>query len=49
MSSPQIPAPPGYHELCAKLQTEKDVVKFRALVEEINLLLSEYEKSNPCE
>jgi hypothetical protein len=49
MSSPLMPAPPGYHELCAKLRDERDVTKFRALVEEINLLLTDYEKRNPCE
>jgi len=38
--------PPGWRELCAKLQTEKDPTKFRALVDEINRLLTAYEKES---
>ena len=46
MPSPKDDDPPvGYWELCAKLRTEKDPVKFRAVVEEINRLLTDYEKS----
>jgi hypothetical protein len=37
--------PPGYKELCAKLQVERDPAKFQALVNSINHLLTEYEKS----
>jgi hypothetical protein len=36
--------PPGWRELCAKLQEEKDPAKFQAVVEEINRLLAAHEK-----
>ncbi len=35
-----------YRELSEKLQTEKDPAKFQELVEEINRLLSAYEKKS---
>lgn len=40
----QMQAPPGYIELCAKLQTERNPAKFRTLVDKINRLLREHEK-----
>ncbi len=41
--------PPSWRELCEKLQTEKDPVKFQAVVEEINRLLVAWEKGRPEE
>ena len=38
--------PPGWRELCAKLQTEKDPAKFQALVDEISRLQTAYEKES---
>jgi hypothetical protein len=42
---PDDTEPPGFRELCAKLQTEKDPAKFEAVVEEIRRLLTAYEKT----
>jgi len=39
--------PPGWRELCAKLQTAKEPDEFQALLDQINRLLTEYEKSHP--
>ena len=39
----RMQGPPGYQELCAKLQGERNPAKFRLLVEKINCLLREYE------
>jgi hypothetical protein len=36
--------PLGWRELCAKLRTETDPEKFQNLVDEINRLLTAYEK-----
>ena len=44
MPSPHMQSPPGYNELCAKLQTETNPAKFRVLVEQINRLLREHER-----
>jgi hypothetical protein len=41
--------PPGWHELCEKLGNEADLTKFEALLEEINRLLTAYEKGTPNE
>jgi hypothetical protein len=41
--------PPGYRQLCAKLQTERNPAKFRVLVEKVNRLLREYEQSSASE
>jgi hypothetical protein len=49
MSFTQLQAPPGYEDLCARLQIERDSIKFRMLVEEINRLLTAYEKSSDGE
>jgi hypothetical protein len=42
-------APPGYLELCARLQVERNPVKFNLLIETINHLLREHERSNADE
>jgi hypothetical protein len=39
--------PPGWRDLCAKLQKAKDPEEFQAIVNEINQLLSAHEKSHP--
>ena len=39
--------PPGWRDLCAKLQTAKDVEEFQGIVEQINRLLTAYEKVHP--
>jgi hypothetical protein len=44
MPYPQMQEPPGYRELCAKLQAERDPAKFRLLVDKMNRLLREYEQ-----
>lgn len=36
--------PPRWRELCSELQRERNPVKFEALLEEIDRLLTEYEK-----
>jgi hypothetical protein len=36
--------PLGWRELCEKLQTETDPAKFQSLVDEIDRLLTAYEK-----
>jgi hypothetical protein len=38
--------PKVWRELCAELQTEKDPVRFRALVAQVNRLLNAREKAN---
>jgi hypothetical protein len=47
--SSHLPAPPGYHDLCDKLQTENDPARFRLLVDQLNRLLTAYEKSGARE
>ena len=37
--------PPGWRDLCAKLQRAKDPEEFQAIVNELNQLLSAHEKS----
>jgi hypothetical protein len=39
--------PPGWRDLCAKLQRAKDPEEFQTIVNEINELLSAHEKSHP--
>jgi hypothetical protein len=45
----QTAAPPGYLELCARLQVERNPVTFNLLIETINRLLREYERCNADE
>ena len=49
MAHMQLEGPPGYKELCAKLQVERNPARFRALVEMINRLLHDHEKSSASE
>ncbi len=37
--------PLGWRELCAKLQTAKDVDEFQAILDQINRLLTAHEKA----
>lgn len=37
--------PPGWRDLCAKLQGAKDPEEFQAIVNQINQLLTAHEKS----
>ncbi|HUB01055.1 MAG TPA: hypothetical protein VL983_00140 [Terriglobales bacterium] len=39
--------PPGWRDLCAKLQAAKDPEEFQAIVEQINQLLTAFEKTHP--
>ena len=39
--------PPGWRDLCAKLQAAKDPKEFQAIVEQINRLLAAHEKEHP--
>jgi hypothetical protein len=39
--------PPGWRELCAKLRTAKEADEFQAILDQINRLLTDYEKSHP--
>jgi hypothetical protein len=39
--------PPGWRELCARLQTAKDVGEFQAILDQINRLLTAHEKAHP--
>lgn len=39
--------PPGWRDLCAKLQAAKDLEEFQGIVEQINRLLTAYEKIHP--
>ncbi len=39
--------PPGWRELCAGLQTAKDVGEFQAILDQINRLLTAHEKAHP--
>jgi len=39
--------PPGWHDLRAKLLAAKDPEEFQAIVEQINRLLTTYEKTHP--
>lgn len=39
--------PPGWRELRAKLEKEADRTKFIAILEEIDRLLTAYEKAHP--
>ena len=39
--------PPGWRELCARLQRAKDVDEFQAVLDQINRLLTAHEKSHP--
>jgi hypothetical protein len=39
--------PPGWRELCAKLQSAKNPEEFQAIVEQINRLLTAHEKTHP--
>jgi hypothetical protein len=45
-TTPFTQAPPGYLELCARLQVERNPANFNLLVQTINHLLREYERSN---
>jgi len=49
MAHVRLEGPPGYKELCAKLQVERNPARFRALVEKINRLLLDHEKSSASE
>jgi len=44
---PQEQEPSGWRELCDKLRTEKDPLKFQRIVDEINRVLLAYEKQSP--
>jgi len=39
--------PLGWRELCAKLRTTKDLNEFRALLDQINRILTAHEKAHP--
>ena len=39
--------PPGWRELCARLQTAKDVAEFQEILDRINRLLTAHEKAHP--
>jgi len=43
------PEPPGWRELCAKLRSEKVTNKVPALIDQINRLLTAFEKEQPHE
>jgi hypothetical protein len=39
--------PPGWRELCARLQRAKDVDEFQAVLDQLNHLLTAHEKAHP--
>jgi hypothetical protein len=46
MPHPNEIEPPLWRKLCSELQRENDPAKFQALLEEIDHVLTAYEKSN---